>query len=104
MLEYVLTFSDVCRSMKRSVQQRLLRQRHWQLLKHREMHLWEGILDFLTSSSMEVLKTMNSRQTLWAREATQEFPRRNVRRFLRAAMLAEGWKGSDCKVCCCCGF
>lgn len=87
--------------MKRSVQQRLLRQRHWQLLKHLEMHLWEPILDFLTFLLMEVLKNMNSRQTLWAREVIHEFPKRNVRRFLRTAMLAEGLKALDYKVCYC---
>jgi len=90
--------------MKRSVQQRLLRQRHWQLLKHLEMHLWELILDFLTFLLMEVLKNMNSRQTFWVREVMHEFPKRNVRRFLRIAMLAEGSRGLDYKVCFCCAF
>jgi len=85
--------------MKRSVQQRLRRPRPWQLLKHLEMHLWEAISDFLTFLWMAVLKTTNSRPASWVREVTHEFPKRNGRRFLRTAILAEGLRGSDCKVC-----
>jgi len=84
--------------MKRSVQQRLRRPRPWQLLKHQEMHLWEVTLDFLTFLWMAVLKTTNSRPALWVREVTHEFPKRNGRRFLRTATLAEGLRGLDSKV------